>query len=44
MGRTVLNHGSNKVESWVEQGQIVGRTGPNHLSNEVNHEPNRVLS
>ena len=35
MGRTMSNHGSNKVKSWVEQGRIMSRTGSNHGSNGV---------
>ena len=34
----------NRYKSWVEQGQIMGRTGSNHLLNGVNHESNRVES
>ena len=32
----------NKVESWVEQRRIMGRTVSNHESNRPDHESNRV--
>ena len=40
MGRTGSNHKSNRVESWKEQGQIMGRTG----SNEPWAEQGRIMN
>ena len=44
--RTKSNHGSNRVESWVEQGRIMSRTGSNHESNRVKSwvEQGRIMS
>ena len=40
MNRRGSNHGSEGVvESWVEHGQVMSRTGSNHGSN---HESNKV--
>ena len=35
MSRTVSSHKSNRVESGVEQGQILSGTGSNNESNRV---------
>ena len=32
MSRAGSNHESKRVESWVKQGRIIGRTGSNHES------------
>ena len=35
MSQTGSNHKSKRVESWVEQGRVMGRTGSNHKSKRV---------
>ena len=45
MGRVGSNHGSNKVESWVEQGRIVGRSASRNIGETwSNYSSNMVES
>ena len=44
MGQTGSHHGSNRVESWIEQGQIMSHTGSKYGSNKDKSWVDRVES